>query len=69
MMQEKKWQKCQYFISIQPLVLWAANLLPEISDMPILIALCAGLYNIYKTASSIDSLYLTYRAKYGILGI
>jgi hypothetical protein len=49
------------------LVLWLANLLPEISDIPTLTALCIGLYSIYKTADSIDSLYLTYRAKYGIL--
>ncbi len=33
----------QYLINIQPLVLWAANLLPLTSDIPILTALCIGL--------------------------
>ncbi len=47
----------QYLINIQPLVLWLANLLPDTSDMPILIALCTGLYRIYSRVISL--LYLT----------
>ena len=57
----------QYLINIQPLVLWLANLLPETSDIPILTALCTGLYSIYNRV--ICLLYLTSPAKFEILGL
>lgn len=60
-------ENAQYFMSIQPLVLWAANLLPDTSDIPILIALCNGLYRMYSRV--ITLLYLTCPANFAILGL